>query len=80
MILPSMKNNVNFSTYKNKMYPKSFIISCENVLIVSGPSKICGRSASIRLIRLSSTNFTWSIFEYFVPFPDCKCINKTAPK
>ena len=31
----------------------------------NGPSKICGKQP---FERLSYTNFTWSILEYFVPY------------
>ena len=39
----------------------------------NGPSKICGRQPlkkiSLQIFkRLSSTNFTWSVLEYFFPF------------
>ena len=39
---------------------------------INVPSKICGRllkqTISLQIFsRLSSTNFTWSILEYFVP-------------
>ena len=47
----------------------------------NGPSKICGRQPSKNVkgygllkqifLRLTCTNFTWSIFEYFLPY---KCV------
>ena len=40
------------SVYQGRIWDKAF---------KNGPSETCGR-------QLSSTNFTWSILEYFVPF------------
>ena len=42
-------------------------------------SKICGRKP-LRIWRVSSTNFTWSILEYFVSFYKVKSKNKILPK
>ena len=57
----------------------------------NGPSEICGRQLLMTVIvllkhtislqffkRLSSTNFTWSILEYFVPYDEAPFLKKTA--
>ena len=57
-------NNKNYKTIWDKVFK-------------NGPSKFCGRQPLKTLkqtiplqifLRLSSTNFTWSFLEYFVPF------------
>ena len=53
--------NASFPSDKKKEKPLAY----NRVKVFkNGPSKICGRQP---LKNLSSTNFTWSIFECFVP-------------
>ena len=70
----SYLQNLLFALGRQLFFQKSSIIDIWDKVFKNGPSKICERYPLKKfkgyglLSRLSPTNFTWSILEYFEPF------------
>ena len=70
-----------FALGRELFLQKNSIIDIWGKVFKNGPSKICGRHPLKKfkeyglLSRLSPTNFTWSILEYFEPLiRSLKCL------